>query len=83
MNVKITSSLISCYYSDINQNIGSEKMTLLIILLTVFAAVALMVILGERFGSPMDEEQQSKYSKVLPILVFILILGGIIKMAMG
>jgi hypothetical protein len=55
-------------------------MTLLIILLTVFAAVALMVILGERFGSPMDEEQQNKYSKILPILVFILILGGIIKM---
>jgi hypothetical protein len=57
-------------------------MTLLIILLTVFAAVALMVILGERFGSPMDEEQQSQYSKTLPILVFILILGGVIKMLM-
>jgi hypothetical protein len=58
-------------------------MTLLIILLIVFAAVALMVILGERFGTAMDEEQQTKYSKILPILVFILILGGIIKMAVG
>jgi uncharacterized membrane protein required for colicin V production len=58
-------------------------MTLLIILLSVFAAVSLMVILGERFGSPMDEEQQRNYSKILPILVFILILGGIIKMLMG
>jgi len=58
-------------------------MTLLIILLIVFAAVALMVILGERFGSPMDEEQQSKYAKILPILVFILLLGGIINMAMS
>ena len=58
-------------------------MTLLIILLITFAAVALMVILGERFGSPMDEEQQSKYAKILPILVFILILGGILKMTMS
>ena len=32
-------------------------MTLLIILACVFGVVALMVILGERFGKPMSDEQ--------------------------
>ncbi|MEI6895678.1 MAG: hypothetical protein V5789_13855 [Colwellia sp.] len=55
-------------------------MTLIIILACVFFAVFLMVILGERFGKPMTDDQQSKYSKILPILVFILIMAAIIKM---
>ncbi len=59
-----------------------EKMTLLIILLSVFAGVALMVIFGERFGSPIDNEQQSKYAKITRILVFVLIIVAIIKLAM-
>ncbi len=54
-------------------------MTLLIILLVVFSAVALMVYFGERFGKPMDNEQQKKYAKVLPILVFMLLGGAIIR----
>ncbi|GAA0810043.1 hypothetical protein KO495_06195 [Colwellia sp. D2M02] len=54
-------------------------MTLLIILACVFGAVALMVILGERFGSPIDEKQQSKYGKILVILVFISLTAGLIK----
>lgn len=54
-------------------------MTLLIILAVVFGAVFLMVVLGERFGKPMTEEQQGKYSKVLPILVFILLAATAIK----
>jgi len=54
-------------------------MTLLIILVAVFVAVALMVILGERFGKPMTEEQQGKYSKVTRILVFVLLIAAIIK----
>jgi len=54
-------------------------MTLLIILLAVFSCVALMVYFGERFGKPMDNEQQAKYSKILPILVFILLIGAVIK----
>jgi len=54
-------------------------MTLIIILACVFGAVALMVILGERFGSPIDEEQQGKYSKILVVLVFVALIGGIIK----
>jgi hypothetical protein len=55
-------------------------MTLIIILLAVFAGIALMVVLGERFAKPMTDEEQSKYSKVIPILVFILIVGSLIKM---
>jgi hypothetical protein len=55
-------------------------MTLLMILLAVFAGIALMVILGERFGKPMDEEEQGKYSKIIIILVFILLVGSLIKM---
>jgi len=55
-------------------------MTLLIILLCVLAAVALMVFLGERYAKPMDNEQQQKYAKILPILVFIVLIGSLIKM---
>jgi amino acid permease len=54
-------------------------MTLLIILACVFAVVALMVILGERFGKPMSEGQQAKFSKVTWVLVFVILLAAIIK----
>lgn len=54
-------------------------MTLLIILACVFAAVALMVVLGEKFGKPMDDEQQEKFSKTTWILVFIILLAAIVK----
>jgi len=35
-------------------------MVLLVILLSVFMVVGLMVILGERFAKPMEQDQQSK-----------------------
>jgi amino acid permease len=54
-------------------------MTLLIILVCVFAVVALMVILGERFGKPMSEKEQAKFSKITWILVFVILLAAIIK----
>lgn len=57
-------------------------MTLLIILFCVFAAVALMVILGQRFGKPMAVEQQQKYSKILWVVVFIAIIAAIIRQMM-
>ena len=56
-----------------------DFMTLLIILLCVFGAVALMVILGEKYGKPMEVEQQQKYSKILWVVVFIAIVGAIIR----
>lgn len=58
-------------------------MILLIILTCVFAVVALMVILGERFGKPMSENQQVKFSKTSRILVFIILVVAIIKGLMG
>lgn len=54
-------------------------MTLVIILACVFLAVFLMVVLGERFGTPMTNEQQSKYGKVIRILVFVLLVAAVIK----
>jgi len=54
-------------------------MTLLIILASVFGVVALMVILGERFGKPMTDEQQTKFSKTTWILVFVILLAAIVK----
>jgi hypothetical protein len=54
-------------------------MTLLIILASVFGVVALMVILGERFGKPMTDEQQTKFSKTTWILVFVILLTAIVK----
>ncbi|MEW6992368.1 hypothetical protein AADZ91_16995 [Colwelliaceae bacterium 6441] len=58
-------------------------MTLLVILGVVFLAVALMVLLGEKFGKPMEAEEQAKYSKWTRILVFILLFSALIKMAMS
>ncbi|MBL4909785.1 MAG: hypothetical protein JKX78_07150 [Alteromonadaceae bacterium] len=58
-------------------------MILLIILSCVFAAVALMVFFGERYAKPMDNEQQKKYAKILPLLVFIVLIGSLIKMLMS
>ncbi len=58
-------------------------MTLLVILLCVFGAVALMVVLGEKYGKPMEPEQQQKYSRIAMILVFVLLISGVIKLAMG
>lgn len=54
-------------------------MTILIILGALFLALVLMVTLGERFAKPIDEKQQAKYSKILPILVFIMLLVAFIK----
>lgn len=54
-------------------------MTLLIILASVFGVVALMVILGERFGKPMSDEQQAKFSKISWILVFVILLAAIVR----
>ena len=53
-------------------------MTLVIILLAVFAGVALMVFFGERFGKPMSQEEQAKYGNVTWVLVFILLIAAII-----
>ena len=44
------------------------------LLFILFAAVALMVFVLERFGKPFEDEQQSKLSRwVLPLIAILLI----------
>jgi hypothetical protein len=57
-------------------------MTLLVILGLVFLAVILMVVLGEKFGKPMEPEEQVKYSKWTRILVFAMLIIALIKVAL-
>lgn len=58
-------------------------MALIIILAVVLGCVALMVVLGEKYGKPMEAEQQNKYSKLITVLMFVLIIGSIIKLAIS
>ncbi|WP_157822468.1 hypothetical protein [Psychromonas sp. Urea-02u-13] len=55
-------------------------MNVLIILAVLFSALALVVILLERFAKPVSEAQQAKYSKILPILVFVMLIIALINM---
>ena len=52
-------------------------MTLLIILALVFGGVSLMVFFGGRHAKPLDEKTQSKYSKIIIVLVFASLILGI------
>ncbi|WOH37565.1 hypothetical protein RI844_19725 [Thalassotalea fonticola] len=54
-------------------------MTLLIILAVVFGGVAVMVILGEKFGKPLEVKEQQKYSKWITILVFVMLFAALFK----
>ena len=54
-------------------------MTLFLILGTVFAVVALMVYFGERYAKPMEEKEQSKYAKIIIVLVFISLTIGLFR----
>ena len=49
---------------------------LMLILLFVFAGVALMVLLGERFAKPADPEQTQKISRwIMPLVGLTLVLS--------
>jgi len=54
-------------------------MTVIWILIALFAVLTLMVLLVERYGKPMSEKKQAKYSKILPILVFAMLFITLIK----
>lgn len=54
-------------------------MNLILILVVLFAALALVVKLTEKHGQPLDVEQQQRYSKVIMVLVFASLLGAMIK----
>lgn len=49
---------------------------LLIVLVVVFSGVALMVVLGERFGKPADPEKVQKMQRwILPLVGLSLVLS--------
>jgi hypothetical protein len=51
---------------------------LVILLLFVFAGVALMVVLGERFAKPADPEQQARLQRwIMPLLLLAAFAGAI------
>jgi uncharacterized membrane protein YfcA len=52
---------------------------LMLILLFVFAGVALMVLLGERFAKPVDPQQMQKISRWIMPLVGLTLLLSLLK----
>lgn len=52
---------------------------LLLILLCLFAVLASVVFITERYARPIDERQQSNLSRILIILVFVLLLGRLLQ----
>jgi len=49
---------------------------LLLILLFIFGGVALMVVLGERFGTPADPERQQQLRRwIMPLVGLMLVLS--------
>jgi hypothetical protein len=52
---------------------------LLIILVVLFAALALIVKLTEGRAKPLDPEQQQRYSKIIMVLVFLTLMGAMFK----
>ena len=53
--------------------------TLFLLLLCIFAGVALMVGLGERFAKPMEPEQMQKLSRWIIPLVAVAIIIQLIR----
>lgn len=49
--------------------------TLIMLLLFIFAGVALMVVLGERFAKPMEPEQMRRLSRwIMPLVALVIVL---------
>jgi len=52
--------------------------TLMLLLLAIFAGVALMVTLGERFARPMEAEKMQRLSRwIMPLVGVALVLAAI------
>jgi hypothetical protein len=52
---------------------------LFLILLLLFAALALVVTLTERYAKPIAPEQQSKLSGIIIILIFVMLAARLIQ----
>lgn len=56
---------------------------LVLILLFIFGGVALMVVLLERFGSPIEPEKMSRLSRWIMPLVGLMLVLSVLKYYMG
>jgi len=54
-------------------------MDIIWILIALFSALTLLVVLVERYAKPMSAKKQAKYSKILPILIFVMLITALIK----
>ena len=52
---------------------------LLLIILVLFAVLAIVVKLTEKYAKPMDSEQDAKWSRIIIILIAILLLGRLVQ----
>lgn len=52
---------------------------LLLILLCLFAALAVVVFVAEKYAKPMEPEQQAKLSRIFIILVFVLLTARLVQ----
>ncbi len=52
---------------------------LLLIIVVLFAVLALVVKLTEKHAKPMGNEQQSKFSRIIIILILILSVGRLLQ----
>lgn len=53
--------------------------TLLIILLCLFASLALVVKLTEKHGKPLEPEQQAKLSRIFIVLLAVLLVAQAVR----
>lgn len=53
--------------------------SLLTILLILFVVLAVVVMLTKKYAKPIDAEQQSKLSRVIIILIFVMLSARLIQ----
>ncbi|MFT5579399.1 MAG: hypothetical protein ACI9WS_002158 [Paraglaciecola psychrophila] len=56
---------------------------LFLILLVLFAVLALVVKVTERYAKPIAPEQQSKLSRIIIILIFVMLTARLIQFLLG
>ena len=49
----------------------------------LFAGLALVVFVAERYAKPMEKQQQAKLSRILVVLIFVLLLGRVLQHYLG
>jgi hypothetical protein len=52
---------------------------LLVILLCLFGALAVVVVLTGKFSKPISNEQQSKLSRIIMVLIFVMLVARLIQ----